>query len=411
MTQAPLAVEKTDAAIQQGRVETGISSGPQTGIDAMTDVMGVILAGTHAWGACQLERIGPRVLSSIANRPLIIHLLNWFADSGVRRVSICGNSDTDAVRRSLTNGTASRYIPRALKIDYYEDLAPRGPAGCIRDAGCAGRGDSLVVVDGSIIPQMTIQHLMEGHARTGAALTVVVSNGDDETASNGDGLTPTGIYAMDRRVMEFIPALGYQDIKETLIPQLHKAGVATMPLMDARPTPRVNGVDSCLAVNAWFLIGMMNDSAGFMSRYGCDYDFSGECRVHKSASVDSTAKLVGPILIDEGACIGANVTIIGPTSVGARSQIHESAVVCRSAIWDDCVIGRGASLDRCIVTTRSEVQEESVWRYTVFSENTRHGPQVGRWFGPPPAPNAVPVQAAKQRKKIGYSMFSGTQGR
>ena len=344
---------------------------------AMSGVTGVIMAGAQPWGACALEKVIPLALAPIANEPLLTHLLVWLAESGVRSANICGNSYTQVVRRLFTNGLAGSYAPAGMKIDYYEDLAPRGPAGCVRDAGLGSACETLVVVDGSLIPQVDLRELVGEHVRSGAALTVVVSGDANASGVNGDRLTPMGIYVFSRGVLEHISPNGYQDIKEALIPHLYRLGIPVVPYLAACPAPRVTNVDSYLGVNAWLLKTISGRSRELKRYRNQGYRTMGEGLVHVSASVDSTARLIGPILIGKGTSVERGVTIVGPTSIGPYCKVGEGAVICRTSVWDACTVEPGARLDRCILTSRASVRGESAYRYVVFSEVRKRFGRLG----------------------------------
>ena len=142
---------------------------------SMPGVIGVVLAGTHSWQACALEQALPRPLAPIVNRPLITYVLGWFRDSGVRAVSVCGNSDTKTLCRHLSRDVPHNGVPSDMILDYYEDVSPRGPAGCVRDAGFGSGSELLVAVDGTIVPLADIGAMLAAHRQSGAALTVVVT--------------------------------------------------------------------------------------------------------------------------------------------------------------------------------------------------------------------------------------------
>jgi len=345
----------------------------------MTSVGAIILAGAQPWGGCVLERIVPRVLAPIANSPLIAHVLSWLNDSGIASASVCGNSYTTAVRQSLTNGLADRHVPTGLKLDYYEDWSPRGPAGCIRDAGFGNDCETLVVVEGCMIPQIDVGRLVQSHWQSGAALTVVVSNERKRNLARTEGLTPTGLYVFSREVLSQIPSTGYQDIKEALIPELYRQGLAVVTHWISNPAPRVWSVESYLAVNGWMLNVFATDAGGMNACGLRDYRKVGDSGIHATAEVDPSARLIGPVMVGEGSRIGRRVTLVGPTSIGPNCTIGDDAVIGRSSIWDECRIGRGTVLDRCIVTSRSTMSESKAYRYVVFSEPRKRSFAMSGW--------------------------------
>jgi len=367
---APPRVECERAAVATLAAMPSMGDRQRVG-NVMADVSGVVLAGTHPWGGCDLELVVPRALVPLANRPLLTHVLSWLGDGGVERATVCGNRYTDPVRCRLMSADGGG-VTAGLDVHYYEDMAPRGPAGCVRDAGMVSDATTLVVVDGSLVPQVALESLVETHRRTEADVTVVVSRDARGNGVNGDGLSPVGVYVFERRVIDHIPHQGYQDIKEGLIPLLYRKGMAILPFQANGSVPRVTNVDSYLAVNAWLLRSMWRDRRGGAGFGGEGYRTVGDAGVHRESSIDSTARLSGPILIDKGARIGRGVTIIGPTSVGEDCRIADGAVICRSVVWDHCSIGAKAVLDRCILTSGSCVSENTAFRYVVFSEQKKH---------------------------------------
>lgn len=332
-----------------------------------TDVHGVVLAGVHSWGNAPLERGTPRPLIPVADRPLILHTLGWLRDGGVASASVCANSDTGVLRSRLGNGHAW-----GVSLDYYEDVMPRGPAGCTRDAVADSDCSAFVVVDATIIPRIALDEVVAAHRASKAALTIVVTDrnpagGCESTGAcpasvpgcrtNSSGaecsrwLEPVGLYVFSRAALELIPSAGYQDIKEALVPRLHAEGRSVLTYrVDPQATARVTGASSYLAVNKLVLERISQQKALRES-----YRRRGHAVVHDSAKLDPSVRLVGPVLIEPGCVVEAGALIVGPTSLGAGCTVGAGAVVSRSAIWSSCSIGAGAVVDHSVLTDYATV--------------------------------------------------------
>jgi lipopolysaccharide/colanic/teichoic acid biosynthesis glycosyltransferase/carbonic anhydrase/acetyltransferase-like protein (isoleucine patch superfamily) len=74
--------------------------------------------------------------------------------------------------------------------------------------------------------------------------------------------------------------------------------------------------------------------------------------VASTANIHSTARLIGPVVIQDGACIDANATVVGPAVVGAHAHIGADALVVQ-----------------CVVRSGTLVPPESTWRQQVLSED------------------------------------------
>lgn len=313
--------------------------------NAQGTVRGIVLAGVHHWDDAALDALLPRPLWPVAQTPLICYPLWWLRAGGVSEVTVCANSASRLVRQYLGDGDRL-----GLDLQYYEDWTPRGPAGCVRDAGLYEAADAYVVTDGTIIPQTDLTELLAVHRRANAAITVVVRQpARDETP--GVPLQPVGVYVFSPDALAQIPAGGYQDIKEILIPRLHGRGdrVVVHPIFE--PCPRVTGFDSYLAVSAWTLERLVVQPAPLHG-----YEQCGEAFIHHSARVAPSALLMGPLLIGADAQVGENATVVGPTAIGTECSVADGATVCRSVLWDGCAVGRGGMLDECVIAQSVQVE-------------------------------------------------------
>jgi NDP-sugar pyrophosphorylase family protein len=372
--------------------------------NAAGTVRGIVLAGIHQWDESALDAVLPRPLLPVAQTPLICYPLSWLRTGDVSEVTVCANSASRLVRQCL--GAGDRL---GLDIQYYEDWTPRGPAGCVRDAGLCEAADAYVVTEGTIIPQTDLLDLLAAHRRAEAAITVVVQQpAGDESPSVP--LHPVGIYVFSPAALEHVPATGYQDIKEILIPRLHRRGdrVAMYPVSEA--CPRVTGFDSYLAVNAWMLERQTVQPAPLHG-----YQRRGEALVHHRACVAASAVLLGPLLVGPGAQVRENATLVGPATIGAACTVAEGATVCRSVLWDGCAVGRGSMLDQCVIAQGVQVEPGARvhGRYLSFPLRTLPRPERRvaphrlavpgntrpRGPGKQRLPTAVPLPAARTAER------------
>jgi mannose-1-phosphate guanylyltransferase len=66
--------------------------------------------------------------------------------------------------------------------------------------------------------------------------------------------------------------------------------------------------------------------------------------------------MIGPSIVGAEAVISDEAMVVGPTTLGAGSQVGEGALVSRSVGWQGCSIGAGAVVDRCVLTTQAVVE-------------------------------------------------------
>ncbi len=319
-------------------------------------IHGIVLAGVQSWGESPLERVCSRPLLPVAGRPLIWYVLQWLRQRSVLRATICANSDTPAFNRCIGRGDEL-----GMHLDYYEDVMPRGPAGCMRDAAAYSEADTFVVVDGTIVTQVDLDAILQAHRNMGVDLTVAVTAAGHGSGTAGPGLEPVGIYVVSRQALAFISQKGYQDIKEMLIPGLHREGRGVVPfIVPEGSSLRITGTASYLAINGWVAEQMTlhGDPPAGYRRYG-------DACIHDSADVASTVCLAGPVVVGPGCKVASNATIIGPTTIGSASRIEEDAVIRQAAIWSRCRVGAAAIIDRSVIVDGAVVESAAVMREAV----------------------------------------------
>ena len=339
---------------------------------------GIVLAGTHTWANTQFDALLPRQMVPVAHRPLISYGLSWLEQAGIDDVVVCGNRGTGPLQSLLHS-----HVGFGMHVLYLEDPMPRGAAGCVRDAVSVSEGDTFVVTDGTSIPNVDLRELLAFHRSSGAAATVVVH------AEPGEGgrsrlRTPTGVFVFERRALASVPARGFYDIKEHLIPRLRAASERVVMYASGSSAPRVFGASTYLAVNEWVVERLVSSrsethaSAPFRLAWDAPIGYIriGESLVHYEASVASDVVISGPVLIAAGAHIQAGAVLVGPSSVGRNSTVERGALVSRSAIWRRAVVGANATADRSVVADGAVVPADSRAFRTVVRGHDHAGRQL-----------------------------------
>lgn len=298
---------------------------------------GVVLAGQHAWRDSRFDRLSPRPLLPVANRPLFSYAVEWLKAGGLEEVVLAVNPETV---RGVAAALAGQTEFPGVRL--HEDRAPRGPAGSLRDATIDSDAETVVVVDGTSVPAADLGALLACHHAEDAAVTVLLHPEPGQSASSGRYL-PGGVYVLSRRAVEFVHPRGFQDIKEGLLPRLYRAGERTAAYVAGDSSPRALDAPSYLALNDWVLerLAALPPVDGYLAR--------GSAQCHDSARVSPDAVFVGPVLIAPGAQVLGDATIVGPTSVGPQAVIGPGALVSRCAVWRGSSVGEDGVADRCIL--------------------------------------------------------------
>lgn len=325
-------------------------------------VRGIVLAGCHTWGRSLLEQTCSRPLLPVAGRPLIWYALNWIRGSGIREASVCANSDTGQFRRYLGSGESL-----GLAVDYYEDMMPRGPAGCLRDAALSTSADTFVVVEGTQVPRLDLSALLEAHGASGAVMTIVVSSSGRGSPWSERCLAPSGVYVVSRSALEAVPSRGYQDIKEMLVPRLYEMGKRVVPhVVESSATWHVSGLGSYMAACEGLV-----EEASRLAFFCRGYVRAGSGWAHGTAKISHRARVIGPVLIGPGCTIEDGAAIVGPATIGADSVVRRDAVVTRSVTWSRCEAGPGSAIDGCVLLDGAKVEGGGRFRDTIVRAEGR----------------------------------------
>ena len=303
----------------------------------------IVLAGTHTWRRNAFDRLLPRPVLPVAQLPLLSYPLGWLRAFGASHVSVCANGLAPQLRTHLE--PLRHMLP---PLEFVDDETPRGAAGSARDAALTMDGDLFVVADATTIPAVDLHRVIEEHEASCAAVTIIVQPREHGSL---DALIPTGLYVFSRRAFELVPATGYQDIKESLIPRLYAADELVLTSEAERPCPQVLDATTYLAANHRMIARSVAQAAAFGHS-----SIESRTVIHPSARVDRSALVIGPVIVGAGAVIRDNAVVVGPASIDAGSTIEAGALVSRSVIWSDCTVGAHASVDRSVLSTGVSVR-------------------------------------------------------
>jgi len=188
----------------------------------------------------------------------------------------------------------------------------RGVAGLLHDLTRPLANDEIVLVsEAHCQPPASLQPLLD--ALDSLAIGVVGTTRHDE---------PAGIYAFRRTAFDSVPQIGYCDLKEQLLPQLHSAGLNVVAAPVAERSRRVRDLESYL--NAVRASGRSAGGAPSM-------------RVSSQASVSGSAILDGFGVIEPGAVV------------------EDGAVVHDSVVLGGATVGGGAVVSRSVIGPKATV--------------------------------------------------------
>ena len=198
----------------------------------------VILVGGFGTRLLPLTRTRPKPVMPVLDRPFLHYLIQSMAEAGITEVILACGYKSDILAEKLGNGQDF-----GITITYVDEDTPLGTAGAIKNIESrldpvfvASNGDTLNFVD--------VKSQIETHLNTNADVTLSLSEMEDvssygvvemdntgritafqEKPKPGEEISHmvnTGLYIMNRSILEFVPNGTFFDLSKDLYPILLK---------------------------------------------------------------------------------------------------------------------------------------------------------------------------------------------
>ncbi len=312
----------------------------------------VILAAGEGQRLRPFTVLKPKVMIHIANKPILQYVIEALALNGVRHIVMVVGYRKEQVQDYFGSGETL-----GVEIDYIVQRQQLGTAHALRQARDVV-GDSFLVLPGdNIIKPDTIAQLVE--AKPGIILVkrqeniskygvVTVKKGMveeivEKPQEATSKLVNTGIYVLDRGILEFIE-------EEGELPMVLKNMVTRGYRIAAQETD-----DTWLdAVYPWDILRLNDIALGAISQSVAGtvekgVTLKGAVSIGRGTVVRAGCYLVGPLIIGEDSEIGPHACIFPATSIGDQVTISPFSQVRNSAIGNGARIGPGSILEDTIV--------------------------------------------------------------
>lgn len=193
----------------------------------------VVLAGGRGSRLLPYTAVIPKPLMPIGEQTVIEILLRQLAHHGVREVLMCVGYQAHLIEAVIGDGAR-----HGLSVAYRREEQPLGTVGPLREVE-RELPEHFLVLNGDILCDLDFAGFYREAAASGAALTVAAFERQskidlgvldlDESSGRVTGFrekpsytfwVSMGVYAMSRRVLDFIPAgraFGFDDLMHALL--------------------------------------------------------------------------------------------------------------------------------------------------------------------------------------------------
>ncbi|HZR12881.1 MAG TPA: NDP-sugar synthase [Acidimicrobiia bacterium] len=326
----------------------------------------IVLVGGEGTRLRPLTYHTPKPLLPIVNVPFLERQLSWLAGHGVDEVVLSLGYLPEAFERHFASGRFG-----AMRVRWVVEREPLGTAGGIRFAA-DGIDERVVVCNGDVLTDLDLTALVRFHDERAAEATIALTRVDDPSAfgvvptrDDGEvvafvekpppGKAPTnwinaGTYVLEPSVLARIPSRLTVSIERETFPRM-----LDMPRRLFAQHSDAYWIDigtprKYFEAHADVLAGRVGlpPAPGAVERAAAVW-------VQGDAALDRDARVRGPVLVGDGASIGAGADV-AESVLGPRAVVEPGARVLRSVLLDgarverdekivDTVVGRDARLD------------------------------------------------------------------
>lgn len=272
-----------------------------------------------------------------------------------------------------------------VKISFISEDVPLGTAGAIKNAQ-SFFAESFLVFNADILSDIDISEMIRFHRESGALATIAVTQVDNPSAygviehdergyitafkekplphETNSNLINAGIYIFEPQLLDEIPCGRPVSVERETYPLLLQKGYKLAVYSRCSYWLDLGTPEKYLKAHKDILEGALKIE---------DHDF---CRnrqyISKTAKINPTAEIIGPVYIGDNVEIGA-LSVIGPNTVLCEgSSVGIGARIESSVVWDHVHVGSGASIVNSVVMSHCNVDEDVKKRNVIFTESLCH---------------------------------------
>ncbi len=314
----------------------------------------VVLAAGKGARLDPLTQSAAKPMMSIANRPVMQHIIERLHGEGFREIFVNLHYRPDDMISYFGNGSAWN-----VSITWRTEAQLTGSAGGIMAFADLLEGEgSILVVSGDALHDIDLRALMDFHANRGALLSVAMKRVQNPgrygvgsidkdkriirfeekplISSSEEGLVSCGIYCLSSPLLKSIPRGRVYDFGADLIPELAWRNEEVF----------------CFEVESyWRDIGTLTDL-----RLANMDAAAGRVHLH----IPGEKKKDG-VHIEYGATIGPDVEIVPPVVIGGYSSIErDTHLIGPIVVGPHVIVGEGSYISSSVLLQRSRVPPRAI---------------------------------------------------
>lgn len=200
----------------------------------MSDIRAVVLAGGLGTRLYPLTRKTAKCMLPIKEKPLLEHVIKYLASYGFNEIVITVGNKRKQIMDYFQDGSDF-----GVRLYYSIENKPLGTAGSLRNAAKLIT-DTVLVMQADTITNFSIDKIISFHREKKAMVTIAltsmenikgygvavidgnnrITRFEEKPADNFSNLINSGIYVLERKVLDYIPPNRTFDFARDLFPLL-----------------------------------------------------------------------------------------------------------------------------------------------------------------------------------------------
>ncbi len=330
---------------------------------------GLILAGGSGSRLRPITHTSAKQLLPVGNKPVLFHGLEAIRDAGITEAGIVVGATAPAIEEAVGDGDAFN-----LNVSYIMQESPLGLAHAILVSRDFLGDDDFVLYLGDIFLTKGIGCLVKDFSSYRPAAQLLVASVPDPRAFGVAEIDECGqVISLAEK-----PCVPKSDLAVTGVylfgPAIHDAVAQLSPSWrgEYEISDAVQWlIDKNEVVRSTALIGRWKDTGNAGDLLEANCMALEELKEDQRGVADSTTKLIGPVVIGQGAQISGS-RIVGPVVVGANTQVKNCCIDPFTSVGENCVItdselGHSIVLDRACISGVRRLEESVIGRDVVVA--------------------------------------------
>jgi mannose-1-phosphate guanylyltransferase / phosphomannomutase len=326
----------------------------------------IIMAGGFGTRLRPLTINIPKPMVPIGNLAMMEHVVNLLKSHGFTDLASLLFFQADEIKNHFGDGHKF-----GVKMDYLEPTEDYGTAGAVRFADTF-IDDTILVISGDVLTDFDLKKALDWHHEKKSEASILLTRVENPlpygiviTDENGriiqflekpswgemfSDTINTGIYILERHVVQLIPPETNFDFSQNLFPLmlLRKMGLNGM-IMDGY-WKDVGNIDEYARAHNDLLAGKIKLELGLEKRT------IGNAVVHfgQNVQLGNDVEFEGVVVLGDNAMV-ADGARINNSVIGAQTRIGEGVELTNSVVWSDCQIGPKSQMTQAIICNRVHI--------------------------------------------------------